>query len=259
MEKIIYLNKNKLNIKKINISKIILYFTIYSFIGFCLESIFGIVTKGVLESRKSFIFGPFCAIYGIGAIIMITTLRPLKNNTIKLFISSMFIGAITEYLMSYICEIYFHFKWWDYSNYLFNIHGRTCLFYMIIWGILGSILIKYVNPKIEKIILKLKNTMPINLFKISIIGISIFFIIDIIITIFALKYFFAKISIDYLIPQSNYSAQKLNIYSKSPFLNTDRLLRNFPNIQLAGKYMNNTFVDSLYTTKTYYIKLFKTQ
>ena len=258
MENILYNNKNKFKLITIDISKIIFYFTFYSFVGFCFESLFGIATKGVLESRKSFIIGPFCAIYGIGAIIMILTLKPFKNRPLLLFISSMFIGAITEYLMSYICEIFFHFKWWDYSDYFLNIHGRTCLFYMVIWGFLGVALIKYVNPKLEKGFLNIKNRIPRRLFFFILLGISLFFIIDISLTIFALKYFFAKISIDYSLPQTNYSAQKLETYSKINFLNQKNLLRIFPNLRIAGSSMNNVFVDSLYfVSENYYFKFFE--
>lgn len=256
MENILY-KKNKFKLITINLSKLIFYFTFYSFIGFCFESLFGIATKGVLESRKSFLFGPFCAIYGIGAIIMILTLKPLKNHHFFLFIASMLIGALTEYLMSFICEIFFHFKWWDYSDYFLNIQGRTCLFYMVIWGFLGVALVKYVNPKLEKGFLNMKKRIPSKIFFFILLGISLFFIIDISLTIFALKYFFAKISVDYSIPQTNYSAQKLEAYPNLTILDKTHLLKTFPNLRIAGNYMDNVFVDSLYSIpETYYFKLF---
>ena len=55
----------------ISIWRILAYFIIYSFFGYIIETIFGIATKGVWESRQSFLYGPFCAIYGLGACIMI--------------------------------------------------------------------------------------------------------------------------------------------------------------------------------------------
>ena len=76
-------------VKKIDIWTIFMYLILYSIAGFLIETVFGLFTKGVLESRKSFLYGPFCAIYGIGAIVMILALRGEKSN-IKLF----FGGAI---------------------------------------------------------------------------------------------------------------------------------------------------------------------
>ena len=47
--------------KKSNIKiwKLCTYFIIYSIIGYVLETLFGIITKGVWESRQSFLYGPF--------------------------------------------------------------------------------------------------------------------------------------------------------------------------------------------------------
>ena len=65
------MEKKSLKIMGISIWRILAYFIIYSFLGYVIETIFGIVTKGVWESRQSFLYGPFCAIYGLGACIMI--------------------------------------------------------------------------------------------------------------------------------------------------------------------------------------------
>ena len=70
-------NKNNINDKKkftilgISIWRLLAYFILYSIAGYIIETIFGLLTKGVIESRKSFLYGPFCAIYGVGAVIMI--------------------------------------------------------------------------------------------------------------------------------------------------------------------------------------------
>lgn len=76
-------------VKKIDIWTIFMYLILYSIAGFFIETVFGLFTKGVLESRKSFLYGPFCAIYGIGAIVMILALRGEKRNS-RLFLG----GAI---------------------------------------------------------------------------------------------------------------------------------------------------------------------
>ena len=63
--------EKKFKIFGISIWRIFAYFIIYSVIGYIVETLFGIARYGVVESRQSFLYGPFCAIYGIGAIIMI--------------------------------------------------------------------------------------------------------------------------------------------------------------------------------------------
>ena len=76
---------SKNNKKKFTLIQILAYFIIYSIIGFIIETIFGLLTKGVLESRKSFLYGPFCGIYGVGAVVMIVGLQHLKKNNYTLF------------------------------------------------------------------------------------------------------------------------------------------------------------------------------
>jgi len=52
-------NQNELKIFEISIWRLFSYFIIYSFIGYIIETLFGIATKGVWESRQSFLYGPF--------------------------------------------------------------------------------------------------------------------------------------------------------------------------------------------------------
>lgn len=59
------MNKKECKILGISIWKLCAYFILYSFLGYIIETLFGILTKGVWESRQSFLYGPFCGIYGI--------------------------------------------------------------------------------------------------------------------------------------------------------------------------------------------------
>lgn len=77
--------KKKFTIFGFTITKLLAYFIIYSIIGFVIETIFGLLTKGVVESRKSFLYGPFCGIYGLGAVVMIVGLQKFKKNNYTLF------------------------------------------------------------------------------------------------------------------------------------------------------------------------------
>lgn len=77
--------KEEFKILGFSIWRIFTYFIIYSIVGYILETAFGAVTKGVIESRKSFLYGPFCAIYGVGAAIMIIFLQFFDKNNNSLF------------------------------------------------------------------------------------------------------------------------------------------------------------------------------
>ena len=72
--------KKKFTIMGLSIWRILAYFIIYSVVGYIIETLFGIVTKGRWESRQSFLYGPFCAIYGLGAVIMIIFLHKYSSH-----------------------------------------------------------------------------------------------------------------------------------------------------------------------------------
>ena len=140
---------------KITFKRLLAYFAVYSFLGFIVETIFGILTKGVLESRQSCLFGPFCCIYGLGAAIMIPGLQPFKKSNWALFFAGAVEGSVIEYVISWIGEVIFQIKWWDYSNMPFNINGRITLIFTVFWGLLALCLVRFINPYIETGINKL--------------------------------------------------------------------------------------------------------
>ena len=185
--------KKRFTIMGISIWRLFAYFIIYSIVGFVIETLFGLITKGVIESRKSFLYGPFCGIYGIGAVIMIPLLQRFKKNNYTLFIGGFVIGSIVEYVISLIGEIIFHIKWWDYSDMAFNIGGRICIAFSFFWGILAIYLMTHLNPLIDRLIDKIKQKVSIKVLKTACVFTIIFLVIDFLITSFALKCFLQEL------------------------------------------------------------------
>ena len=130
------------------LDKIIFYFIIYSFLGWCLESIY----KTVLlkkATNSGFLYGPFCPMYGIAAVLMVLA-GSISDNILVIFAISFLWFSIWEYVVAVVLEKMFKTKYWDYSDLKFNIHGRVCLKNSMYWGILGVLLIFVIQPQIEK-------------------------------------------------------------------------------------------------------------
>lgn len=125
---------------------------IFSILGFFIETIWCLIKNGYIESRKGLVLGPFCPIYGVGAVILIVLLLSLRHNTIKLALGSFFYGSVVEYLFSFLQENLFGTISWDYSNMPFNMDGRICLIYSLVWAILGVVIIKYIYPYVDILI-----------------------------------------------------------------------------------------------------------
>lgn len=138
-------------------AKIILYFIIYSFLGWCLESIYKTIAFRK-PTNSGFLYGPFCPMYGIGAILMIA-IGSFSKNIIVVFFTAFIVFSLWEYIVGVILEKLFKTKYWDYSHLKFNIQGRVCLKNSIYWGALGVILIFVIQPFFEK----LANAIPMNI------------------------------------------------------------------------------------------------
>lgn len=122
-----------------------LLFMIYSFLGWCLE-----VTCKLIEYKKftnrGFMIGPYCPIYGWGAVAITFLLYRYSYDPLVLFVMTTVTCCVLEYLTSYFMEKLFKARWWDYSRRKFNINGRVCLGTSVPFGIFGLVLTYIVNP-----------------------------------------------------------------------------------------------------------------
>lgn len=178
---VIFLDKNVALVKNEKLStkeEIILYFLIYSFIGWCLETIYAyIVFKHFV--KRGFLYGPICPIYGFGAILLIFNLRNIKDgNNIAKFLISMISFSMFEYVASFLLEILFHQRWWDYTNEFMNFQGRICLTFSLLWGIIGILFINIIHPWVKNNINRLTIHISIKIKKALIYFTVIIFIID---------------------------------------------------------------------------------
>ena len=134
------------------IFKVFIIFMIGCILGYVVEMIVALVQNGHFVSRQGLLYGPFTPVYGIGILVYYIFFKIVKNRNKKIvFISSMILGGITEYLCSYIQEKAFGTVSWDYSNWLFNINGRTTLIHCTYWGFAGLLYVSYIEPLIPKI------------------------------------------------------------------------------------------------------------
>ena len=137
------------------LKNIILYFFIYSFIGWILETIYAFLVLGHFVKR-GFLIGPICPIYGFGAVLLILSLKNCKGKPLSQFLIAGFTFTVFEYVVSYMLEVVFGLRWWDYSGDFLNLQGRVSLSYSIIWGALGILLIEGIHPNISKFLEKNK-------------------------------------------------------------------------------------------------------
>lgn len=167
----------------IDIRVYFLLFLAYSFIGWAMEVVGKLITLKKFINR-GFLVGPYCPIYGVGAILITFLLKRYIHDPVTLFIMAILVCGILEYLTSYFMEKIFHARWWDYSQRRFNINGRVCLNTIIPFGLLGMFIMYISNPfLIEKI-----ETLPHVWLNILFWGLLIIFLIDNIISTNVVSY-----------------------------------------------------------------------
>ncbi len=125
-----------------------LSFLIYSFLGWLCETIYCSVGQKKFVNR-GFLNGPLCPVYGFGALSVLFFLRPVSENLILLFLLGVIVTSVIEYITGYLLEKLFATKWWDYSTYRFNIHGRVCLKNSLMFGVLSVFATRCVDPVVQ--------------------------------------------------------------------------------------------------------------
>ncbi|MEG0295759.1 MAG: putative ABC transporter permease [Clostridium sp.] len=132
----------------------IIYFFIYSFLGWVCESVYcSIYDKKV--TNRGFLNGPICPIYGTGSVLVIMLLDGFKGNIAVIFILGAIVTSFVEYITSYLLEVVCNARWWDYSSKKYNINGRVCLLNSFLFGVLCVLLIEVIHSGISGVVDKL--------------------------------------------------------------------------------------------------------
>ena len=157
------------------------YFVLYSFLGWLCETIYCSIGSKKFINR-GFLNGPFCPIYGTGALLVIDVFMKYKDDLVALFILSMVVTSVVEYITSYLLEKIFNLQLWDYSTYSFNLNGRVCLKNSLMFGVLSIAAVEVIHPAVESFLNKLPYW-----FLVTFTGILVvYFICDVFITVKAL-------------------------------------------------------------------------
>ncbi len=208
-------------------------FIAYSLIGWLVEVV-GVLIQERKFVNRGFLIGPYCPIYGVGGITIILLLNKYMEDPIILFVMAIVICSLLEYFTSYIMEKLFKTRWWDYSNFKFNINGRICLETMWVFGALACFVIYIINPPLISFLESLPNIV-LNIISYSIM---VIFLMDNIISfkiISNLNLTVKNIKKDNTEEMTKYVRETL---SKKSLL-TKRLIYAFPNLQAHIKNIKN--------------------
>ncbi len=177
-----------------------LIFFIYSFLGWFWETFPCSAIELDKIHNRGFLLGPICPIYGLGASLSFGVLKNFESS-LEIFIYSAFLSCLIEYMIGYLLEKFFHKRWWDYSNYPFQINNRVCLYGLLIFGLANILIVKKLTP----ILLFSLSLSSDRLVDLLVISFGILFAIDLILTLNHLTHGFKTLNKVYEVIDDNLS------------------------------------------------------
>lgn len=177
-----------------------LIFFIYSFLGWFWETFPCSAIELDKIHNRGFLLGPICPIYGLGASLSFGVLKNFESS-LEIFIYSAFLSCLIEYIIGYLLEKFFHKRWWDYSNYPFQIKRRVCLYGLLIFGLANILIVKKLTP----ILLFSLSLSSDRILDLLVISFGILFAIDLILTLNHLTHGFKTLNKVYEVIDDNLS------------------------------------------------------
>ena len=136
------------------LSQWVLFFLVYCFAGWCIETTFVSVRKGRFVNR-GFLHGPVIPIYGSGAIAILFVTLPVRQHLAAVFLLGMLAATVLEYITGAVMEATLKVRYWDYSNNPLNLNGYICLGTSLAWGVLSVVLVRWLHTPMERWILSI--------------------------------------------------------------------------------------------------------
>ena len=163
-----------------NTYELIWLFLIYSFLGWMLETILAATEQRRFVNR-GLINGPLCTIYGVPIVIL--TIFGQELPLFWLFLGAMIVATVTEWISGHMIERFYHERWWDYSNIKWNLDGYICLPASLVWGVLGTISMRWGNG----LLIRLYGFLPEGIGHLLVWILAGMLVLDVMATIFALS------------------------------------------------------------------------
>ena len=228
---------------QVTIHHLFWYFLIFSVIGLLLETIYCYISVGVLESRKGFIWGPLCPVYGICGTALIYVLDKIDlKKSWQLFVAGFLIGSVAEYILSYVLEAIYGIRFWNYDYLKFNLNGRISIIFSIYWGALSVIIMRIVKPLIDKLVNKIK---PNNKIIIE-TAIFVFLVIDCIVTVWGIQTYQNRLlyNIEYK-TDSNRLLPKIREKIENNYFTNEKMSTTFPNLRVKTENGDEIWIKTL--------------
>ena len=142
------MNNERIRIEKIATDCIVLFLT-GAVIGWLYEVTLHVVTDGTFVNR-GILHGPWLPIYGTGCLLIVGLKKIIGKRPVSFFTISMAVCGVIEYVTSWLMEVIWDTRWWDYSDCMLNLNGRVFVGGLFGFGAAGCLFVYGLLPMLIK-------------------------------------------------------------------------------------------------------------
>lgn len=152
---------------KYDLINVTVFFFIYGFLGFLLETAFRSIISKKLYVSRGFLTNYFLPLYGLCGVIIvfIFTLSEITIDRLPALIfatiASILAVTILEYTTGKVLDQVFNCKLWDYKDLPYNLHSYICLDFSLGWGVVALILANIIHPLVEIAVYAIPDTVKL--------------------------------------------------------------------------------------------------
>ena len=149
--------------EKQTVQKLFLCFWMYAVLGWCYEVFLEVVVYRWGFTNRGEMFGPYCPIYGVGALLFLLCFgRLMRKKDVKwlnivkpllIFLGCMAVATAVELAASYILEYTKgSWPWQTYARYKYNFQARIALSTSVRFGLGGLLFMYIVQPLFDRLL-----------------------------------------------------------------------------------------------------------
>lgn len=134
---------------------LVMVFFAFCIVGWVWEVALNLIRFGQFSNR-GMLHGPWLPIYGFGVVLIAVLLNRFRSKPVLEALAIIVLCGFVEYMTSFVTEQITGMRWWDYTGYFLNLHGRICGEGLVVFMLGGMMAVYLLVPAIDALTMRLK-------------------------------------------------------------------------------------------------------
>ena len=134
---------------------LVVVFFAFCMVGWVWEVALNLIRFGQFSNR-GMLHGPWLPIYGAGVVMIAVLLNRFRSKPVLEALAIIVLCGLVEYMTSFVTEQITGLRWWDYTGYFLNLHGRICGEGLVVFMLGGMAAVYLLVPAIDAMTMRMK-------------------------------------------------------------------------------------------------------